>query len=294
MKRLLREPLLHFLLIGALLFAVNHYFGGQAPGRPNPERVIRVTAADANHLSASFERLWQRPPTPQEWSTLLDDYVAEEVYYREALRLGLDRDDTVIRKRLRQKVEFLSEDLVAVEDPAESQLQQYLAAHPEDFWIEPRYTLSQVYLNPDQRGASLTNDAARLLQELNAPTAPPDLSAVGDRLMIDVLLEDYSESDVGRLFGKEFALNLAALPSGRWVGPVQSGYGAHLVRVESRTPGRLPELEEVRTKVICAWTKAQREQANTAFYQSLRSQYEVVLDPAITNAPAEARQEERP
>jgi hypothetical protein len=169
-RKLLREPLLHFLVLGALFFAgyewMNH-------GEPEPGRIV-VTQGRIDNLKASFSRVCQQPPTPSETDGLIRDYIREEVLAREAKTLGLDLDDTVIRRRLRQKMEFIATDLALPVEPTEAELEGFLATHPDLFRVEPRFTVRQIYLNPGQRGDALQRDIVRLLAELNRPGAKAD------------------------------------------------------------------------------------------------------------------------
>jgi len=285
MKKLVREPLAQFLVVGALLFLLHHFFSGDGtPVESPPDRVIRLTAAQGRHLAAAFERAWQRPPTPAEWMGLVEAQVIDEVYYREALRLGLDRDDAVVRRRLRQRVEMLSEDVSTLREPGDEELQNYLLAQRENFRLEPRVTFKQVFLDPDRRGASLPDDASRLLRLLNSDEgASVELVELGDPIMLAAAFKDRSTNDVARLFGSGFAASLLGLPLGAWTGPVESHYGSHLVHLEKRVDARDPGLDEVREAVAREWRAEERRKASEAYFESLRQQYTVIIEPGATN-----------
>jgi hypothetical protein len=276
MRRLIREPLVHFLLLGAGLFAVfgilNKGAGGGEPGK------IVVTLGKTENLATLFSRTWQRPPTPQELEGLIQDYVREEVAVREALALGLDRDDIIIRRRLRQKLEFVSEDLAGQVEPTDEELRAYLKEHPDTFRIERRFTFTQIYLNPERRGETLARDASELLAKLKQAGSKTDLSGLGDSFLLEQRFDAAPASDVVKLFGEKFTGRLNELPVGEWAGPVESGYGTHLVWVSERTEGRLPELEEVRDRVRREWANAEREKANEKFYQALLGRYTVTIE----------------
>lgn len=276
MRRLLREPLLHFLLLGALLFLA-YSLQSRAGGRSEPGQIV-VTLGQIEQLAAGFAKTWQRPPTPEELAGLVQDRVREEVYCREALALGLDREDTVIRRRLRQKMEFVSDDVAALAEPTEADLEQYLSAHPEAFRVDARCTFRQVYLDPQKHGAELASDAAQLLAQLEHAGAQADLSTLGDPLMLEPEYADLPESEIGRQFGEPFAKALVGLEPGRWRGPVESGYGVHLVFVRARTEGRIPALAEVRESVRREWEDARRVAANEAFYAGLLKRYTVTIE----------------
>ncbi len=179
MRRLLREPLLHFLLLGAAIFAVYSWLAG-GEGRA-PDEIV-VSAGRIEHLAALFARTWQRPPTREELEALVDEFVLEEAVYREGAAIGLDRDDTIIRRRIRQKLDFVAGDLAWRIEPSEDELIAYLSAHPDDFRLEPRLTFRHVYLNPEERGAAIEADARTLLLTLNGD-GTLDASAMGDRTL---------------------------------------------------------------------------------------------------------------
>lgn len=278
--RILREPLVHFLALGGVLFLVSALMGA---GTEASERLV-VTRGQIEHLAAGYARTWQRPPSPDQLQGLIRDYLREEVYYREALALGLDRDDIIIRRRLRQKLEFLAEDIAAQVEPTEAELRAYLDAHPTAFAVEQRLTFSQVFLSPERHGTDLPAVASDLLSRLRQAGFDADLSTLGDPLLLVPRVEGVLPSDVAADFGPAFADTLVQLPPGQWEGPVTSGYGVHLVLVRERTSGRVPLLAEVREAVRREWLNTRRLEANERFYQELLKRYTVTVEPL---APAE-------
>jgi hypothetical protein len=271
-RRLVHEPLVHFLLLGALLFALWAAFGR---GRDRPEARIVVTRGRVATLVELFERTWQRPPTTQELQSLVDDFVREEIAYREALAMGLDRDDTIVRRRMRQKLEFVVEDLAGATPPTDEELATFLEAHADRFRREPRLTFEHVFLS-SRRGDAARDDAARLLAELRGGTTP---GALGDPFVLPRRIEGATAAEVSRAFGAEFAATLLSLAPARWGGPVESGYGVHLVRIETREDARLPALLEIREEVAREWSAARRAAANDDFYRRLAERYEVTVEP---------------
>jgi PPIC-type PPIASE domain len=242
MKKLLREPLLHFVLLGALLFAAYHLMNRE--GKADPQRIV-VGPGQIEHMITTFARTWQRPPTTEEVKGLIDQYVREEMLSREAMKLGLEQDDTVIRRRLQQKMEFIVEDLAAAE-PTDADLAGYLAEHPDAFRQDQELTFRHIYLNPKKYGEQLDSVANKLLTALKSKDAQTDISTLGDPTLLDPAFRDEPQGRVAATFGSDFAARLATLPVGEWSGPVASGFGTHLVLVEQRTEGRLPTLDEVR------------------------------------------------
>jgi len=275
MKRILKEPLFHFLLLGAAIFLCYNLL--LTRNRSAPDQIV-ITMGQVEHLAAGFAKTWQRPPTPEELAGLVRDRVREEVYYREAMALGLDQDDTIIRRRLRQKMEFISDDIAAQSEPSDEELNAYLSTHRDAFRIEPRFSFSQVYLNPDRRGANLERDTQQLLEQLNQGSDEIDPATLGDSTLLAYRFTNESASEVASQFGKEFAAGLSELTPGRWQGPVRSGYGVHLVLLMERTEARLPELAEIRDLVRRDWQNAQRLEANEKFYQELLKRYTVIIE----------------
>jgi len=278
MSRFWREPIVHFLLIGAGLFLA---FDLTQDERPDAANRILVEPSQVEQLAAQFERTWLRPPTEEELAGLIESYVRDEVYYREALAMGLDQDDPQVRRRMRLKLEFLLEDLTAAEPPDDEVLSAYLQQHPDRFRIEPTLTVRQVYLNPDRR-PDLEGDAERILADLRAGAAP---DTFGDRSMLPAEQTAVSTSEIARTFGKTFAQEVVALEPGAWSGPLYSGLGAHLVLVTDRRAGRLPALAEVRAEVEREYLAQRRQQLKDLAYRKLREGYEVIIEPAT--APVE-------
>jgi len=271
--RWLREPLVQFLLIGAVLFIAFDLRGSDATGG---QRIV-VTPGQVDAVAAAFRRTWNRPPDEQELKFQLDEYVREEIAVREAVALGLDRDDTVIRRRLRQKFEFASEDALEATLPTDAELQAFLETYPDSFRTEPRLTLRQVHLGP-QRGSALQDDASQLLARLEAAGPQADTRTLGDSRLLPASLDNTALSEVVRIFGDEFAGALLKAEPGRWVGPVRSGYGLHLVIVDSRDGGQLPALADVRPLVERDFMAERRKRALDAMYARLLARYPVVIE----------------
>ena len=282
MKRLLAEPVLHFLLLGAGLFGL-HSALGRAPDQDAAAAEVVVSRGRIAALAETFARQWGRPPSGDELSALVQDFVREEVLMREALLLGLDRDDTIVRRRLAQKMEFLSEDLVSTLVPGEDDLRAFLAAHPERFRTETRLTFSQVHLDPLKRGARLEADAAALLGTLRAGLVA---MMPGDSRMLEAEQRDLTSREVEATFGSAFAARLAELPLDTWEGPIASSYGVHLVRVERRLVGAVPALDDVREAVAREWTAARRVELKTVQLQELLARYRVTIEapPQVADA----------
>jgi len=275
MKKLLHEPLVHFLLLGLLVFAGFRFTSRNEPGEPGK---IVVTQAQIESLVTGFTRTWQRPPTNLELEGLIREYIREEVCTREALALGLDKDDSVIRRRLRQKLEFISDSVASRAEPTDDELQKYLQAQADNFRSQRRFTFRQVYLDPQKHGENLNSDVNQLLAQLRLAGTEPDLSKMGDSFLLEQDFEALSAGEVSRQFGEKFAAKLAELPVQEWTGPIESGYGVHVVIVTDRKDGSLPELADVRETVKRDWVNAQRSETNEKFYQALLKRYTVTIE----------------
>lgn len=274
MRNLLREPLLHFLLLGVLIFAVFKFVSSETsqPGK------ILITQGRIESLETAFSRTWRRSPTASELEGLIRDYIREEVFAREAIALGLDKDDTIIRRRLRQKLEFISEDVTAHAEPTDEQLSAYLKAHADAFRGDRRFTFRQVYLNPQQRGTNLRREASQLLAQLRRSGGQTDISALGDSLLLENEFEGIAAAEVVKQFGEQFAATLGEMAVGQWQGPLESGFGVHLVLMTERTDGSMPALEDVRAAVRREWINERRLETNEKFYRTLLQRYTVTIE----------------
>ena len=271
MTRWLKEPLVQFLLIGVAIFGLNAVLMDRDERTGDHE--IRVTQGRIQSLIETFRRQWSRPPSQDELNGLVNDFVREEALMREAMALGLDHDDVIVRRRLAQKMEFLAEDAASVMEPTDLDLRTYLVEHPQVFFVSPRYTFNQIALDPAEQDSA---SARKLALALNAGRVDPQQkNAIR---MLDVHQEDVSAKDVTAQFGTEFTARLEELPLGRWEGPITSGYGMHLVRVEMRVPGSAPRFEEVRDEVAAEWSAAKRQEMQAAQVRELLARYTVTIE----------------
>ena len=272
-NRLVREPLVHFMVLGAGLFVLYSYAGGNTS---EPADRIMVDEAEIQRLAEQFQRTWIRPPSRQELAGLAEEFVKEEILYREALALGLDQDDLVIRRRMRQKMEFLNSDLVEQQPPTDVELQAYLDANPQKFQQPARLSFQQIYLHGDESSAAQQRKAAALLARLEREPAA-SWQEFGDATLLPAALDKVSVRDIAGTFGTALAEAIATAPMKRWSGPYASEYGLHLVRVSERTPETLPPLSQVRAAVVRELTNERRLQANERFYRALRERYTVEI-----------------
>ena len=275
LKNLIREPLVHFLVLGAGVFGLFALIGDRSEFEPDE---IVVGAGQIERMSQAWRKTRMRPPTQLELEGLIRDYIQEEIYYREAMILGLDQDNAVIRRHLRQKMEFLSEDIAAQADPTDEELQVFLDADPDYFRTEAQLSFRHIYFSRDARGEQAETDALELLAKLDGFETDTELAELGDSLPLPRAMEMYPERDIASQFGSDFVQQLTGVETGHWAGPVYSGFGLHLVFVEERVAPELPELAAVRDVVVREWRESRRQEVNVAFYEGLRTRYNVVIE----------------
>lgn len=272
--RLLREPLLHFLALGGLLFAA-HAALGTSKEDASLAPSVRITAADAGWLRQMWARQWRRPPTDEELTSLVADHLKEEVLVREAKALELDVGDTVVRRRLAQKMAFLIDDTIRTAEPPEDELCALYEARPDLVRTPLRVSFTQVFFHREQGDGR----AGALLATLSDSTAPPEQQ--GDRLLLADTFTDQDGQTLANLFGASFAQAVLDLPVGRWAGPVESGYGLHLVKVTAVSPSQARPFAEVRDRLTEEWRRARQEAAQARLLQELMRKYRVAVDPAV-------------
>ena len=272
--RWLRDPLVVFVLLGIGVFALDGWLAGGETARP----VIEITLDEVERLRARWIAQWGREPTGDELQTLVNEAVDEEILYREAQRLGLDRDDAIVRRRLAQKLTFILEDAGETGPPSEAAVEEYYARHAERYRRPGRTTFDHVFLSGDSR-TDPAGDATALLAEVRAGEAG-GWRQLGDPFMLARSYADRSDQEIAGLFGRRFAEAVAGLPVGGWNEPVESTYGMHLVRVNGRAASRAPALAEVRDRVVADLREERRRERSVAAYQALRDDYEVQLPAA--------------
>jgi hypothetical protein len=267
-KKFLREPLLHFLVLGAGLYFLYGIINSESADARNE---IVIDAGRLSILSTSFERVWQRVPTDAELKGLIDSYVREEVMYREGIALSLDRNDAIVRRRVAQKMSFIADGLVP-NTPTEAESQSWLAEHAGDYRISPSYSLRQIYINPQRHAGELDSVIASTRTALAAASGE---TVIGDSTMLPSSLMSAGQQDIVRTFGSEFADAILDVDVGSWQGPIRSSFGLHFVDISERIAARDPSLDEVRQAVERDFLNSRSLQISDAFYQSLLERYAV-------------------
>jgi peptidyl-prolyl cis-trans isomerase C len=271
-----------------VLFAVSRWFAPTE--RSAPSRQIVMTLDDLRQMQIGFAAQWQRPPTQPEMLGLIENRIKEEVLYREALAMGLDKDDTIVRRRMAQKMEFLAEDVSAAHEPTTAELKAWFEKSTSMFTQPARLTFRHLYFSPDRRGPNARSDADAALAKLDGrPADWAGAAALGDPFMFQEHLADRTPDQIAKDFGPPFAEALFVQKPGAWTGPIESGYGWHLVFVDSVTPERVPAFEDVEPDVRTAWLAARKAEAWDKAYRAMRAKYELVL-PAPPEGSASAGQ----
>lgn len=273
-SRLVREPLIHFMLLGFLLFALFAWVNRDAMYAPDE---IVIDDSLVSSMQQQFANTWLREPTPEELQGLVENWTREEILFREGVALGLEVDDTVIRRRVVQKMEFITESM-AETPPTEVELKAWLEAHPENYQIPAEYTFRQIYFEPSRH----PNDLRAVMDTAYQKLQSGDAVVNGDSSLLPVSMENVSEPQVSRVFGQEFANGIKSLALREWSEPVRSGFGFHFVYVESKQPGRLANLSEVRQTVESDFSHAQMVTAREAMFEALADRYNIIYaSPAV-------------
>jgi hypothetical protein len=280
----LKEPLLHFLVLGGLVFAFYTAVSDDAPG----DDEIVVTRGVQEHLVRGFSRAWQRPPTQSEFNGIVDDWIREEIAYREGIEMSLDTDDTIIRRRLRQKMEMLAEDIVSLAEPTDQDLQTYLEQNQEKYVAEAEYTLRQIYFSGDRRGNNAMQDAEQALLMLTTGPQISNPETMGDPLSMPHRYVLEPKRGLEAAFGRDFADALAGIEPGTWQGPVRSGYGLHLVLIEDFVPGGPLTLKDAEREVRRDWENERRIEAINTLYDRLSEQYTITVEPMSAEGTTES------
>jgi peptidyl-prolyl cis-trans isomerase C len=276
LKRALREPLVHFLFIGLALFGM-YAFVNRGQGA-NVNHQIVISLDDVRQLDISFVSQWHRQPTQEEFTGLIEAFIRQEILYREGLAMGLDKDDTIVKRRMAQKMEFLSEDVASAHEPSTQELKDWYAKNSQKFALSDRATFRHLFFSFDRRGQHAESDAAAALERIaSKPEDSHAAVALADPFMFQDYYGDRGPDQLAKEFGPSFALGLFQLKPGSWQGPIESGYGWHLVWIESITPGRIPAFEEVEPDVKTAWLAAQKAEAWRKAYAEMRARYDVIV-----------------
>ena len=278
-KSILKEPLFQFFVLGVFVYVLYGLFASLDDKQA--ENTIVVTKGEIDWMKDTWTKRWNRPPTDQELEGLIDQHIEESIFYQEALKMGLDQNDVIIRRRLAQKLKFLQEDLLKPGEPSEEALRAYFRENISMYSSDELVTLTQIFYDPDKRGSSTLQDAENDKARLNDMDIDVvDPKAFGDYFMLQNYYPGRSQQDISKLFGSEFARNVMSLEVDEWHGPILSGYGTHLVYVTDRVESVEPNFEDVRDLVLEDWKIAQQEKMNQMFAEGVIARYTVIVEDA--------------
>ena len=288
LKRWLREPLLHFLLIGLAVFAVYAYMQRGRGGVESSKQIV-LSLDELRQMDMVFQSQWHRQPTPAEFQAMIEDKIREEILYREGLAMGLDKEDTIVKRRMAQKVQFLAEDVAAAHEPTAGELKAWFEKNSRKFALPSRYSFRHLYFSVDKRGGNAQVDALKTLTRIAGEPEDSKLAlSLADQFMFQDYYGDRTPEALAKEFGPQFAVALEKLKPGSWQGPVESGYGWHLVFVDTVVPGRIPAMEEMEGEVKTAWLGEQKATAWQKAYAKMRARYTVLLPGPSNNENAQA------
>ncbi|MEA3210869.1 MAG: hypothetical protein QOE70_3926 [Chthoniobacter sp.] len=282
MKRWIKEPLVHFALLGALIFVVNAWREGRRPAE-NAAAHIEVTSGTIAWLREGYSKQWHRAPDPDELRGLVNDHLREEVLYREALAMGLDRDDSIVRRRMAQKMEFLTQDIAASVEPDDAALRKFFEGNTARYAKAARVSFRHVFFSKERRGAKLEADAREALAALAKGASD---ETMGDPFLREHEFTDANADEIAAALGREFAEKVTTMPAGEWRGPVASSYGMHLVRVSGRAEPQPVVFEAVRDAVARDFSDERRRTANRDFLEGLKAHYRITVDEAALRGAA--------
>ena len=271
-KMLIKEPLLHFLILGVCIYGASVMWGNNTV----QSQQIDVSEGQIKHLATLYRKTWQRPPTQEELNNVVQEYVLEQAAYYEGLNLGLDKNDIVIIRRVRQKLDFVAEESRPRPTVTDEVLTAFMNEHKEKFLEEPVLSLRQVYLDPKRQGDALKSNVQQLITTLKE-NSEQDIQLLGDRSLFKPRYENKNLTALGRVFGKPFSLACKELTTEQWHGPISSAYGVHFVYLEAKQAGRLPELSQIRSQVLLEWESDWRERSIQGYYKTLLERYPVTI-----------------
>jgi hypothetical protein len=244
--------------------------------------VVVITKGEIQWLEDNWLKLWNRPPTPEERKGIINQLVREKVLYKAAVEMGLDKEDVIIRRRMVQKIEFLTSDIIAPPVPEKGDLEGYFKENLTQYKAPDAITITQVFFDPDKRGEKTLVDADKTLALLKRQGEPKgDMKGFGDVFMLQGYYPERSKRELGKLFGSEFASTVFELEPDTWNGPILSGYGTHLVYVHSLNQATPPVFNDVANIVEKDWQEKKVQELNEAYIESLMSRYQIVIEDEV-------------
>jgi len=275
MKKLFREPIVHFLLMGLGLFLLY----GIVNRRTDDESTILIDDFDMNNIIASWEMQWKRLPTDEELKNLIQQNIKQEIFYQEALKMNLDHNDEIIKRRLAQKMQFLSNDLASINEPTDEELEKYYDKHFENYLTPYLFSFYQIVFSPDNR-ENAKQDAEIIMSQIDNDSFA-EIKTKGDRLPFPFFFENTNADALNRQLGVNFSESLEHIDTGTWVGPIQSGFGYHLIYLTEKTGPQIPDFESVKDDLLRDMEYDNQKNLNDLIFKELKKNYSIEfnLDP---------------
>jgi peptidyl-prolyl cis-trans isomerase C len=290
-NRIIRKPLVHFLLLGTVLYLLYGFISDKIVEAIDIERTITVTNGEIAMMEDSWQKQWNRPPTEEEREGLINAYIKEMVFYRVALEMGLDKNDVRVRRLLGQKLQFITNDLIKPEPPVDNELERYLKDNSERFTSPQRVTMTQIFFDPDKRENQTLVDAENAILILNKiDIGSVNASEYGDRMMMQNYYPRKTESEIAKYFGSEFAKSVFELETNKWQGPILSGYGTHVVYLHDRQIPDTPNLNDIMEQVTWEWMNEKQQELNELYYKGLVDRFEIVIEKPETGGTIEKKE----
>lgn len=272
MKKFLREPFFHFIIIGIALF----FLYGLVNKNTDTKNTIIIDDFDLENIVSSFEMQWKRDPTEQELENIINQNIKQEIFYQEALNMNLDHNDEIIKRRLSQKMQFLSNDIAALTEPTDDVLKSYYEENADKYLTPSSYSLYQIVFSPDSRKDNYKDAAETLNQFPNATFE--EMKQWGDKLPFSYYYENVSANELGLLLGSKFSEAIKDQEINKWIGPIPSGFGYHLVFITNKVEPQQPKFEMVKEELIRNYEYDNQIETNELIYQELKKQYEIEFD----------------
>jgi len=272
MKKILKEPFFHFILIGIALF----FFYGMVTKQTSSKNTILINDFDVSSIIASWEMQWKRPPTEKELQNLIAQNIKQEIFYQEALKMNLDHNDEIIKRRLSQKMQFLSNDIAAMIEPDDEDLKAYYKEHSDKYLTPPSYSLYQITFSPDKRKDNYIDALETLKQFPNATF--DEMKDWGDSLPFAYYFKNVNANELGLQLGSKFPAALESQELNKWVGPIPSGFGYHLVYITEKTEPLLPDINTIKDAVLRDYEYDNQKEVNELIYKELKKKYDIEID----------------
>lgn len=275
-QRFWREPLIHFFILGLAVFGLHAALDQKSEPTVNDPYLVEVSSADIEWMRTIFKKQMGRGPTAQDLKGQVSQLIREQILSREAVAMGIDEGDIVVRRRLAQKMEFLFKDLSAMTEPTEDDLRKYYFENRRKYEASPQVTFTQVYFSVENRGVKGAKQAAQAL--IKEDGDPNKVSTLGDASILSPGCRQCGEKEIRNRFGTDFAEAVKNLKPGSWNGPVKSAYGFHAVYIYERQDTKLPKFRDIIGRIKNDWMSAKREEYTRRVYGEIRSRYRVLVE----------------